>query len=217
MRMQAHTDKSWKTIEAETEEGVACTTGTGACSVGPPGKLKLVKPSEADLKAREKALNDGGAGALGQALRRRLRGQVERSGRQAVRPGCQGELSGVHLEVGAGADRQAWHGQALATRLSSTVELQSVCSGGDTPPTSGASPPGPAEAVDRASRVAAGCSAAFHAPWHGCCPAVRAMRGLAPGWRRRQRCGLFVNVRLLGERRHGSPIVPGRKLSRDDR
>jgi hypothetical protein len=26
--------------------------------VGPPGKVKLVKPSEADLKAREKALNE---------------------------------------------------------------------------------------------------------------------------------------------------------------
>jgi TRAP-type C4-dicarboxylate transport system substrate-binding protein len=57
-RLQEHTDKSWKTIEAETEEGVACTTGTGACSVGPPGKLKLVKPSEADLKVRAKALNE---------------------------------------------------------------------------------------------------------------------------------------------------------------
>jgi TRAP-type C4-dicarboxylate transport system substrate-binding protein len=57
-QMQTHTDKSWKVIEAETEEGVACTTGTGACSVGPPGKLKLVKPSESDLKGREKALNE---------------------------------------------------------------------------------------------------------------------------------------------------------------
>ena len=51
-------DKSWKTVVAETEEGVACTTGTGACSAGPPGKLTLVKPSEDDLKARDKALND---------------------------------------------------------------------------------------------------------------------------------------------------------------
>ena len=51
-------NKSWQLIEAETDEGVACSTGTGPCSVGPVGKLKLVKPSEADLKAREKALND---------------------------------------------------------------------------------------------------------------------------------------------------------------
>ena len=52
-------DKSWKTIEAETEEGVVCTTGQGGtCSVGPPAKLKLVMPSAADLKARDKAVND---------------------------------------------------------------------------------------------------------------------------------------------------------------
>jgi TRAP-type C4-dicarboxylate transport system substrate-binding protein len=50
-------DKSWKVIEAETEEGVACNTG-GTCSVGPPAKLKLVNPSEEDFKARDKALND---------------------------------------------------------------------------------------------------------------------------------------------------------------
>ena len=57
-QMKAHEDKAWKTIQDETEEGVACTTGTGPCSVGPPGKLKLVKPSDSDLKTREKALNE---------------------------------------------------------------------------------------------------------------------------------------------------------------
>lgn len=51
-------DKSWKTTEAETEEGVACTTGTGTCTQGTPGKLKLVKPSAADLKARDRVLNE---------------------------------------------------------------------------------------------------------------------------------------------------------------
>jgi TRAP-type C4-dicarboxylate transport system substrate-binding protein len=51
-------DKSWKAVKEETEEGVACTTGTGKCTVGPPGKLKLVTPSDSDLKARDKALND---------------------------------------------------------------------------------------------------------------------------------------------------------------
>lgn len=51
-------DRSWKTTIAETEDGVFCTTGTGPCPAGPPGKLKLVKPSEADLKARDKALNE---------------------------------------------------------------------------------------------------------------------------------------------------------------
>lgn len=57
-QMLALENKSWQLIEAETEEGVACSTGTGPCSVGPVGKLKLVKPSADDLKAREKALNE---------------------------------------------------------------------------------------------------------------------------------------------------------------
>jgi hypothetical protein len=57
-QIKANEDKAWKVIEDETEEGVACNTGTGPCSVGPPGKLKLVVPSEADLKAKEKALNE---------------------------------------------------------------------------------------------------------------------------------------------------------------
>ena len=57
-QMKGLEDKSWQMIEAETEEGVACNTGTGPCSVGPAAKLKLVKPSDADLKARERALNE---------------------------------------------------------------------------------------------------------------------------------------------------------------
>lgn len=57
-QMKALEDKSWSTIAAESDEGIACNTGTGACSVGPAGKLKLVTPSEADFKARDKALND---------------------------------------------------------------------------------------------------------------------------------------------------------------
>ncbi len=51
-------DKSWKTAEAETDEGVACTTGTGVCTAGVPGKLKLVIPSASDLVARDKVLNE---------------------------------------------------------------------------------------------------------------------------------------------------------------
>ncbi|MEZ5818118.1 MAG: TRAP transporter substrate-binding protein [Hyphomicrobiaceae bacterium] len=51
-------DRSWKSTQLETEDGVFCTTGTGKCPAGPPGKLKLNKPSEADFKARDKALND---------------------------------------------------------------------------------------------------------------------------------------------------------------
>lgn len=50
-------ERSWKSTIAETEDGVFCTTGTGACPAGPPGKLKLYKPTEADAKARDEALN----------------------------------------------------------------------------------------------------------------------------------------------------------------
>jgi TRAP-type C4-dicarboxylate transport system substrate-binding protein len=57
-QMKAHEDKAWRVIEDESDEGVACSTGTGPCSVGAPGKMKLVKPSETDLKARQKALNE---------------------------------------------------------------------------------------------------------------------------------------------------------------
>ena len=58
-QLKALEDKSWKAVEAETEDGVRCTTGQGGpCPAGPPGKLKLVLPSEADLKARDAALND---------------------------------------------------------------------------------------------------------------------------------------------------------------
>lgn len=49
---------SWKTIEAESDEGIACNTGTAACSVGAAGKLALVKPSESDIKTRDRLLNE---------------------------------------------------------------------------------------------------------------------------------------------------------------
>ena len=52
-------DLSWTVLEAETAEGIACLTGQGGtCTVGPAAKLKLVKPSEADVAARTKALNE---------------------------------------------------------------------------------------------------------------------------------------------------------------
>ena len=52
-------DKAWKTIEDENGMGLICTTGQGGtCSVGKPGKLVRVDPSEADIKTREKALNE---------------------------------------------------------------------------------------------------------------------------------------------------------------
>lgn len=56
---KAFEEKGWKVIEEENDEGIACGTGTGDCSVGAPGKMTLVKPSDADLKARETALTDG--------------------------------------------------------------------------------------------------------------------------------------------------------------
>ncbi len=50
--------RSWSTIEAESDEGIACNTGVGGtCSAGPAAKVKLVLPSESDAKARETALN----------------------------------------------------------------------------------------------------------------------------------------------------------------
>jgi TRAP-type C4-dicarboxylate transport system substrate-binding protein len=51
-------DMSWAIVENESIEGIACNTGTGPCSIGPPAKLKLVKPSDADIAARNKALNE---------------------------------------------------------------------------------------------------------------------------------------------------------------
>ena len=50
-------ERSWTTIAAESDEGIACNTG-GTCSVGPAAKVKLVTPSEADVKKRDAALND---------------------------------------------------------------------------------------------------------------------------------------------------------------
>jgi len=51
-------DQSWAIVENESSEGIACNTGNGPCSVGPPAKLKLVTPSDADVALRNKALND---------------------------------------------------------------------------------------------------------------------------------------------------------------
>jgi TRAP-type C4-dicarboxylate transport system substrate-binding protein len=56
--MRSLEERSWAAVEAESNEGVACGTGSGACSAGPAGKLKLVLPSAADKAAREKALNE---------------------------------------------------------------------------------------------------------------------------------------------------------------
>jgi TRAP-type C4-dicarboxylate transport system substrate-binding protein len=57
-QFKALEDRAWTVIAAESDEGVHCATGTGACTQGPVGKLALVKPSPADVAAREKALNE---------------------------------------------------------------------------------------------------------------------------------------------------------------
>ena len=57
--MKEFEDRAWKVIEAEDAEGVACGTNTGPCSIGKPGNMTLVKPSEADLKVRDEALKNG--------------------------------------------------------------------------------------------------------------------------------------------------------------
>jgi TRAP-type C4-dicarboxylate transport system substrate-binding protein len=52
-------DELWKGIGEEDEMGVICNTGVGGkCTVGEPGGMKLVKPSEADLEERKKILKD---------------------------------------------------------------------------------------------------------------------------------------------------------------
>ena len=57
-QFKALEDRSWTVIAAESDEGIFCATGTGACTQGPVGKVVLVKPSPADVAAREKALNE---------------------------------------------------------------------------------------------------------------------------------------------------------------
>ena len=56
--LKGQTDKWWKTIIDEDTMGLNCTTGTGECAVGKPGKLVKVEPSEADSKILETAMKD---------------------------------------------------------------------------------------------------------------------------------------------------------------
>jgi len=56
--MKAFGDRAWKVIGDEVEMGLICVSGQGTCSEGKPGKVVRVKPSDADVKAREVALND---------------------------------------------------------------------------------------------------------------------------------------------------------------
>jgi TRAP-type C4-dicarboxylate transport system substrate-binding protein len=43
-------DKLWQAAEQETQEGIACLTGNGACKAGQPAGMKLVPTTEADRK-----------------------------------------------------------------------------------------------------------------------------------------------------------------------
>ena len=52
------TDKWWKTIVDEDTDGLNCTTGTGPCSIGKPGKLVKVAPNAEDAKILETAMKD---------------------------------------------------------------------------------------------------------------------------------------------------------------
>ena len=56
--IKGQTDKWWQVIIDEDKEGLNCTTGTGPCSVGKPGKLTKVEPTAADNTILETAMKD---------------------------------------------------------------------------------------------------------------------------------------------------------------
>jgi TRAP-type C4-dicarboxylate transport system substrate-binding protein len=56
--VKAQTDRWWKTIIDEDTMGLNCTTGTGECTVGKPGKLVKVEPTAEDEKILETAMRD---------------------------------------------------------------------------------------------------------------------------------------------------------------
>lgn len=57
-QVKGQTDQWWKTITDEDAMGIACTTGTGACTVGKSGKLVKVEPTPADIAILETAMKD---------------------------------------------------------------------------------------------------------------------------------------------------------------
>jgi TRAP-type C4-dicarboxylate transport system substrate-binding protein len=56
--IKGQTDKWWQVIIDEDKEGLNCTTGTGPCSIGKPGKLTKVEPTAADNAILETAMKD---------------------------------------------------------------------------------------------------------------------------------------------------------------
>ena len=55
--LDALTDAMWTETATEDEVAIACITG-GACEIGEPGAMKLVSPSDADLKRRDEVATD---------------------------------------------------------------------------------------------------------------------------------------------------------------
>ena len=55
--LDALTDAMWKETATEDEVAIACITG-GSCDIGEPGAMKLVAPSDADLKRRDEVATD---------------------------------------------------------------------------------------------------------------------------------------------------------------
>jgi len=56
--VRGQTDTWWKTIIDEDTMGLNCTTGTGECTAGKPGKLVKVEPTAADEKILETAMRE---------------------------------------------------------------------------------------------------------------------------------------------------------------
>ncbi len=57
-QVKSQTEQWWKTIIDEDTMGLNCTTGTGECAVGKPGKLVKVEPGAADAAILETAMKD---------------------------------------------------------------------------------------------------------------------------------------------------------------
>ena len=110
--VKGQTDKWWKTIIDEDTMGLNCTTGTGECTVGKPGKLVKVEPAAADSAHPRDGHEGRRAQALGQALRHRcqLHQQLERHHRQGGRPDRRASKSHAH---GGRMERTASSGRSF--------------------------------------------------------------------------------------------------------
>ena len=51
-------DEGWASAREGDAMGVACLTGTGECTVGEPGTAELVEPTDADVAARQRILDE---------------------------------------------------------------------------------------------------------------------------------------------------------------